>query len=173
MNAPAVVEWPIQSSPRRKTLLGADKQLLPGRGKVILCLVGRASPNFCKSPLASLRRLSVEADRRHDRRSLTEDEFVRLIEAAESGPTIEGLSGNDRSMLYIVASWTGYRRRELSSLTLKSLRPESDSPTITVTAAYSRRRRKDTQPFIQRSANGYERGWSQSEYQMASRYSNW
>jgi len=45
-----------------------------------------------KNPLATLRRLNVATDRRHDRRALTETEFSKLIESAENGPSIEGLA---------------------------------------------------------------------------------
>ena len=99
------------------------------------------------NPLASLKRLHVDADTRHDRRPLSEDEFVRLIAAAESGAAVEGLLGTDRAMLYIVASWTGARRRELSSLTQKSLDLDSENPAIEVRAGYSKRRRKEWMPL--------------------------
>ena len=48
-------------------------------------------------------------------------------------------------MLYILAAWTGFRRGELGSLTLRSLRLDDDPPTATVAACYSKHRREDTQ----------------------------
>ena len=48
-------------------------------------------------------------------------------------------------MLYILASWTGFRKGEIGSLTLRSLRLDDDPPTATVAACYSKRRREDTQ----------------------------
>ena len=40
---------------------------------------------------------------------------------------------------------TGYRRKEIGSLTKRSFRLDSDPPTVTVAAAYSKRRRQDAQ----------------------------
>jgi integrase/recombinase XerD len=96
-------------------------------------------------PLAHLSRLNVRTDRRHDRRALSADEFSRLIDAARNGPRIEGISGPDRVMLYILASWTGFRKGEIGSLTLRSLQLDDDPPTATIAASYSKHRRRDTQ----------------------------
>ncbi len=96
-------------------------------------------------PLIHLAMLNVKVDRRHDRRPLTADEFQRLIEAAIAGPHVVCISGPDRAMMYILAGWTGYRRAELGSLTRRSLRLDADPPTVTVAAAYSKRKRQDTQ----------------------------
>jgi len=96
-------------------------------------------------PLSHLSRLNVHTDRRHDRRALSPEEFVRLVEAARQGKRVEGISGPDRAMLYILAAWTGFRRRELGSLTLRSLRLDAQPPTATVAACYSKHRREDTQ----------------------------
>ena len=48
-------------------------------------------------------------------------------------------------MLYVLAAWTGFRKGELGSLTLRSLRLGEDPPTATVAACYSKHRREDTQ----------------------------
>jgi site-specific recombinase XerD len=96
-------------------------------------------------PLMHLSRVNTQADRRHDRRALSRDEFARLVEAARNGKRIEGISGPDRAMLYVLAAWTGFRKGELGSLTLRSLRLDDDPPTATVAACYSKRRRQDTQ----------------------------
>ena len=48
-------------------------------------------------------------------------------------------------MMYILASWTGFRKGEIGSLTLRSLRLDDDPPTATVAACFSKRRREDTQ----------------------------
>jgi len=96
-------------------------------------------------PLVHLSRLNVRTDRRHDRRALSEDEFTRLVEAARRGKRIEGISGPDRAMLYVLAAWTGFRKGELASLTLRSLNLDDDPPTATVSACYSKHRREDTQ----------------------------
>ncbi len=96
-------------------------------------------------PLAHLARLNVSTDRRHDRRALSPDEFAKLTEAARTGKRVEGISGPDRAMMYTLASWTGFRKGEIGSLTGRSFQLDSDPPTATVEACYSKRRRRDTQ----------------------------
>jgi len=95
--------------------------------------------------LEHLSRMNVRLDRRHDRRALSDDEFRRLVEAARSGPRVEGIDGADRAMMYVLAAWTGFRKGEIGSLTLRSLRLDDDPPTATVAACYSKHRREDTQ----------------------------
>ena len=95
-------------------------------------------------PLVHLSRLNVRTDRRHDRRALSAEEFGLLIEAARAGKRVEGISGSDRAMLYVLAAWTGFRKGELGSLTLRSLHLDDDPPTATVAACYSKHRREDT-----------------------------
>ncbi len=98
-----------------------------------------------RNPLISLSLLNTRTDRRHDRRALSQEEFRRLIEAAETGPPVEGLSGRTRAMIYRVAAWTGLRKGEIDSLTPRSFRLDADPPTVKVEASWSKRRRRDTQ----------------------------
>lgn len=96
-------------------------------------------------PLAHLSRINVRADRRHDRRGLSQEEFAWLVDAARHGRSVESIPGPDRAMMYVLAAWTGFRKGEVGSLTLRSLRLDDDPPTATVAACYSKRRRDDTQ----------------------------
>jgi integrase len=48
-------------------------------------------------------------------------------------------------MMYALAGWTGFRKGEIGSLTLRSLDLNGDPPTATVAASFSKRRRRDTQ----------------------------
>ena len=97
--------------------------------------------------LAHLSGYNVKLDRRHDRRALTDDELVRLIDAAEHGAIVGGLSGPERALLYQLAVGTGFRASEVRSLTPESFDLDADPPTITVEAGYSKRRRCDEQPI--------------------------
>jgi len=106
-------------------------------------LVSRRRLNF--DPLIDVKPLNAQTDRRHDRRALSTAELERLIDAAESGPPAWGLTGPDRAMLYILAAYTGFRKSELGSLTLRSFRLDSEPCTVTIQAAYSKRRREDSQ----------------------------
>jgi len=83
---------------------------------------------FEQSPAERLSRGSTEADRRRERRALTPDEFAKLVAAAAAGGTVETLTGADRAMLYILATWTGFRAKELASLTLRSFTLDGPSP---------------------------------------------
>ena len=97
-----------------------------------------------RNPLESLTFLNTRTDRRHDRRYITMDEFIRMYDAAKTGPPVEGISGYDRAMLYLLAAWTGYRKGELGSLTLRNfVGLDTDTPMIMVRAGYSKRRRDD------------------------------
>ena len=49
------------------------------------------------------------------------EEFTRLVDAARTGPKVESISGVDRAMIYVLAAWTGFRKGEIGSLTLRSV----------------------------------------------------
>ncbi len=99
--------------------------------------------------LRNLSPLNAKADRLHVRRSLTPDELRLLISATLNGNTLrfgsERMSPKDRAMLYTVAAYTGLRASELASLTRSSF--DLSAKTVTVLAAYSKRRRDDVLPL--------------------------
>ena len=109
-------------------------------------------------PLSHLSMIDVKTDRRHDRRALSSDEFACLIEAARSGKRVESIYGEHRAMMYILSAWTGYRKKEIGSLTLRSFQLAEQPYTVTVQAGYSKRRRKDIQvlhPAVAELLNGW------------------
>jgi len=114
--------------------------------------------------LAHLTGYNVALDRRHDRRSLTDEELARLIAAAEEGPAIINMAGRDRAILYRVAVGTGFRAKELRSLAPESFDLGADPPTVTVQAAYSKHRRRDVQP-IRRDLADILRPWLEAKGQ--------
>ncbi len=97
------------------------------------------------NPVQHLKAGNVKLDRRHDRRALTATEITGLIEAAERGGTVAGLSGPDRAILYTVAVLTGLRASELASLTSGSF--DLAAGTVVVEAAYSKHRCRDVLPL--------------------------
>ncbi len=115
----------------------------------------RAVKSFCgwlvkndrlaKNPLSELSKFNPEADRRHLRRALGHEEFQKLLQAAESGVSVEGIAGPDRAMFYILAAWTGFRKGELGSITLRSFSLDAEYPVLRIAAGYSKRRREDRQ----------------------------
>ncbi len=103
----------------------------------------RANENL----LAHLDGLNVKTDRRRDRRALTADELLQFLDATRNGPEREGLDGAERAMLYRLALETGLRQNELRSLTRASFLLDGTEPSVTVRAAYSKRRREDELPL--------------------------
>jgi len=100
------------------------------------------------NPFDSLERLNADVDVRRERRTLTAEEFTKLLAAARnSNETFRGLTGPHRELLYVIASTTGLRAAELASLTLASFNLDGKPPTVTVQAAYSKRRRRDELPL--------------------------
>ncbi len=107
--------------------------------------VDRRTP---EDALLSIELYNAATDPRHTRRELTPEEAAYLL------PIVEGytapchsLPGPDRAMVYRLALCTGFRANELRSLTPASFDLENDPPTVTVAAAYSKRRRQDVQPI--------------------------
>ena len=115
----------------------------------------RAIKTFCnwlvknnkllRHPLLSVSLFNADTDQRHCRRPLDATEFQYLLRAAEAGPPVEEMIGEDRFMFYILAAWTGFRKGELGSVTLRHFKLDGDYPTLTINAAYSKRRREDVQ----------------------------
>ena len=103
-----------------------------------------------ENPLAHLSGMNANTESHRERRALPPEDFCKLIQAARLGGTslLPGLRlpGPDRAMLYVVAAYVGFRASELASLTPESF-SLGDKLGVTVEAAYSKRRRKDTQPL--------------------------
>jgi integrase len=100
-----------------------------------------------RNPLAHMSGMNAKVDVRRERRSLSPDEFALFLEAARKGKPKRKVTGEDRAMLYLLAANSGFRCSELASLTPESFDLAGDSPSVTVEAAYSKRRRQDTQPL--------------------------
>jgi integrase/recombinase XerD len=100
-----------------------------------------------ENALVRLSAFNADTDRRYVRRDVTPDELHRLIAAAQSGPIVMGMPGPERAMAYRLAVGTGFRASELASLTLESFNLDGSPPTVSVVAAYSKRRRDDVQPI--------------------------
>lgn len=121
----------------------------------------KATKQFCRwmvdnrraseNPLSHLKAINAEADKRHPRRSLELDEVRLLLETTYNGPKRMKITGPERAMLYRLAIETGLRLNELRSLTVDSF--DFEACTVTVNAAYSKRRRQDTLPLKPDTAN--------------------
>jgi integrase len=98
-------------------------------------------------PLACIGKLNEEADRRRVRPPFAGAELLRLIEATRTAPPWRGMSGPDRAWFYTIGAATGFRRKELASLTPDGFRLADDVPTIAVQAAYTKNRKRVEQPI--------------------------
>jgi integrase len=99
------------------------------------------------NPIAHLSAQNARVDVRRRRRALQDQAFFRLLEATAAGPPFRGIAGADRLVMYTLAAQTGFRAGELASLTSASFDLAADPPSVTVEAAYSKRRRRDSQPL--------------------------
>lgn len=100
------------------------------------------------NPFDGLPRLNADVDIRHQRRALSTDDVTKLVETARrSKKRVQAYSGELRAKLYLTAFLTGLRRRELGSLTSRNFKLNDEQPTLSVEAAFSKHRRKDTLPL--------------------------
>jgi len=100
--------------------------------------------------LVALAGFNADTDRRYILREMAPEELAYLLATVETYTMPQhNLPGPDRAMAYRVALGTGFRSKELRSLTPESFDLDSDPPTVTVQAACSKRRRLDVQPIRQ------------------------
>ncbi len=117
----------------------------------------RAIKQFCRwmvrdrrageSPIAMLSTVNVRSDRRFIRRALSLDELRWLLAHTTTRPILCHMTGPDRVLLYLLAVETGLRASELKSLTVSNFVLDSNPPTVTVGAGYSKHRKDDTLPL--------------------------
>ena len=88
--------------------------------------------------LVAVTGFNSNTDRRHDRRTLSDDDLLKLIEAANRGRTFQGMTGPARALCYRLAVATGLRFSEIASTTPSSLALDRQSPSITVAAGYTK-----------------------------------
>lgn len=121
----------INSSKAPKTLneyLGCARAFLTW-----LVKSGRLPAN----PLASVEKVETRGREVRNRRSLTHDEFLRLL--AVAGPV--------RSVVYAVAYYTGLRRAELASLCWADFCLSGENPSVTIRAKHAKNKTSVTIPL--------------------------
>ncbi len=102
-----------------------------------------------RNPFAHLSRLNAKVDVRIERRALDAMELTCLIETTlVSLESFRGLTGEDRAMLYLVASTTGLRANELANLTPEAFDLTTESPTVTIKAKTEKSRRGAVLPIL-------------------------
>ena len=100
-----------------------------------------------ENPIAFLKTQNAKTDIKRKRRALSENEFNHLLEITLKEPKRQSLSGEERVLLYLLAAYTGLRAGEIASLCWNSFIFDSDHPTVTVSAAYSKHRKDDVLPL--------------------------
>lgn len=92
-----------------------------------------------RSPLEKI--INVPVTDEQLRRSLTEQQLVRLLKVAMDGPPRKGMTGWERSCLYHLASETGYRAAELRSLTAGSFSLDTEPAFVALHAGAAKNKR--------------------------------
>ena len=100
------------------------------------------------NPVETLEKFPESTDRRHERRAMSTDEFMKLIETVDASPgKVEGIDGPTRATIYLVAAMTGLRRKELASLTRDDFHLDAETPIVRIQGAYSKNKRTDEIPL--------------------------
>ena len=103
---------------------------------------------LASDPLVSIKKPSVEDDRRKLRRYLSHDEWRWLDSATRQSVERFDMTGMARALLYATAIQTGLRSNELRSLTRGKLSLKSDPPFITAEARATKNK-KTARQYIQ------------------------
>jgi len=140
--------------------MGARTRNLYRASLVAFCNWCVATDRLTTNPFASVKKADEDADRRRQRRSLTEAELVRLLEVARRRPLLDRMTvrrgkrkgeacaklrpetraklerlGRERALIYKTLVLTGLRKGELASLTVGQLDFDADPPYLVLEAS--------------------------------------
>lgn len=92
------------------------------------------------NPVINLKPLNEREDRRHPRRALEVNELKRLLETTKQSPgKLFGLTGQERYLIYRLATETGLRRGEITKLTVACF--DFDRGVVTLDAKYTKNKK--------------------------------
>ena len=94
------------------------------------------------NPVQHIKKRSERTDRKHVRRVLSSEDFTKLMDATRSGKPVLYLSGEARAALYSTAALTGFRARELASMTPASFNLDGDPPIVKVLIGSTKSKRE-------------------------------
>lgn len=97
--------------------------------------------------LAHLATSRSDGDQRRVRRAITAAEAARVVRAAMDGRPFLTMSGPDRAWAYELAMATGFRARELATLTPERFDLAGTPPTARVRGGYTKNKREAVQPL--------------------------
>lgn len=127
----------IQGEPVK---LGAQTRNFYLQAMQQFCLWLVSVDRLARNPLAKVNKENVENDQKHPRRAFSGDELPRIFTATiNSAKTFRGLTGADRAALYATAMGTGFRVKELASLTPASF--DLDKRTVEVSGEVTKNRK--------------------------------
>ncbi|MBW8015074.1 MAG: site-specific integrase [Planctomycetes bacterium] len=81
----------------------------------------------------------TQTEKRRQRRALSIQEQIKLLEIAENGRKHHNLTGHERYLVYKLALQTGLRANEIRNLTASSF--DFNNRTVTVTGAYTKNKK--------------------------------
>jgi integrase len=110
-----------------------------------------------------------KTDIRHERRALTLKELNSLLPSTLKCKKHHNLTGEQRYMLYTLALTTGFRCRELASLTWRSLNLSDSKPSITVLAGYAKNKREVTLPLRKDVADLFKQWFAEGHFDQSDR----
>jgi len=140
--------WSDIDANRLYTFL-ADLRGKDGIGERTFNCYLKAGKQFCRWMIKERRAMSpsplehlscvTQTEKRRQRRALTIDEQIRLLEATQNGETHHNLTGFERYLVYKLALQTGLRANEIRHLTKTSF--DFDERTVTVEAGYTKNKK--------------------------------
>jgi len=142
---------------KRKPIKSKDDKIREGASIRTSNFYLQAFKQFCRwlvadnrmpeNPIAYLQGQNPNSDIRHQRRALNFEEIQKLLCETKTASVFQSMNGFERYMLYALALATGFRAAELASLLWQGLELDSDSPTITISAGYTKNRKEATLPL--------------------------
>lgn len=103
-------------------------------------------------------KVKKEVEKKHPRRALSAAELNKLLATTRHLGCFRGLSGPDRSLLYLTAVQTGFRASELASLTVGDLNLDQE-PAVVVLDGSRTKNGKEARIPLSRSFADTLRGW--------------
>ncbi len=104
-----------------------------------------------KNPFHSLKKVTVtDADQVRVARTLTIGEIRKLISSTRKASDYRGISGYERSLIYLLANETGLRANEIRNLKVSDF--DFDNAKLTLPANFAKNRKKAVLPLKQGTA---------------------
>jgi integrase len=98
--------------------------------------------------LGGIAKQNEKEDRRYIRRPLSEANLRTLISTTRTAPEWRGISGEDRSIFYLLGAVTGFRRTEMSTLTPEDFDLDGPRPVVCLDASRTKNGDDAEQPLL-------------------------